>query len=646
MKTFIACSAVMCTAFVAAKPGNPLGFPDYTQTVTAIFASPADAAAAQVSIAALPGGAARSFGTRWDDTNPRHMAKAAMLEEIGVKGSFYIVSRVDRLAAGKQDFRFAGIRDLIRRGHAIGNHTVSHPFVLDLSPETMFFQFLRCRIDLECDTDHSVISYVSPYGWYRGMWMDRRLKTLAAKMLPECGLWVTGDNPLADADVPDDILYPANRFSADDKNPNYNRFVAGLNAQMAIADKSPNSPRITLGTHSSCNAAGNAKQQEWLKKHCVRDDWVQLNDFEYGAYRYSALNGSAERTSADGVRAVFAVRRFDPAALGHAIPLSISFSRTPTGVECGGRQLERGANGTWTLPHDASRRTVGKVGLAGDDGTCEKMPGLTMKVAPDRASRKVTVMFRNGSGATLRDIYGVVHLPPEFADRRRTFRIPSVGPGVMIERVFDGGAAEKMVCPSGTEMYAASLDFSQGDARARMWAVASVDVPKVISPRDVVRWTGIVAADKVDDERLKAISAASGPLPRPGDGLKWCPLPPVPTDAWYNVTQHCHLMSKAEVAAATPAGAEVIALQFAARAGTKVEMLTNVKACDGKAVVFLNGVRLAIDGCRIALPVREGTNRIVAKVGVKDRKYTQSVHMAICEDGELCAPCAAVPFAE
>ena len=634
----------MMVAGAACFAGNPLGFPEYTQTVTATFATPADAAAAQAVIASLPGGAACSFGTRWDDTNPRHLAKAAMLEQIGVKGAFYIVSGTRRETP--QSFRVAGIRELVRRGHAIGNHTVSHPFVLDLSPEAIFAQFLRCRIDLECDTDHSVVSYASPYGWYRNRWLDSRIKSLAVKMLPECGLWVSGDNPLADAGVPDDLLYPANRFSADDKNPNYDKFQAGLKAQRTVAARSPRAPRITLGTHSWCDDAGNAKQQEWLKKHCVRDDWVQLNDYEYGAYRYSALNGSVARQSTTGKRAVFVVRRFDPAALGDGIPHSLSFSKELLGVECGGNPLARGANGTWTLPHDASRHTVAKVGLAGADGLCEKLPGLALKVVPDRAARKVTVTFRNGSAVALCDVYGVVHLPPEFSDRRRTFLIPSVDPGACVEREIEGGAAEKMVYPSGSELYAASLDFSQGDERARLWAVSTVEVAKKMTPHDVVRWTGIVAADMIDNGKLKTLSAEAGPLPPLGEGVKWLSLPANPSEAWSLVTPVGHSMSKVETAAATPSGAAVFALQFAADAGANVEMLTNIMVTDPKAVVFLNGAKLPVEGSRLRIPVRKGTNRIVARIGVKADRYTKSVQMAICENGELCTPCTPVPFAE
>ena len=634
----------MMVVGAACFAGNPLGFPEYTQTVTATFATPADAAAAQAVLASLPGGAACSFGTRWDDTNPRHLAKAAMLEQIGVKGAFYIVSGTRRETP--QSFRIAGIRELIRRGHAIGNHTVTHPFVLDLSPEAMFAQFLRCRIDLECDTDHSVVSYASPYGWYQNRWMDSRIKALAVKMLPECGLWVSGDNPIADAGVPDDLLYPANRFSADDKNPNYDRFQAGLKAQMAVAARSPRAPRITLGTHSWCDDAGNAKQQAWLKKHCVRDDWVQLNDYEYGAYRYSALNGSVARQAATENRAVFVVRRFDPAALGDGIPLSLSFSKEPSGVECGGKPLTRGANGTWTLPHDASRHTVAKVGLAGEDGMCEKLPGLALKVVPDLAARKVTVTFRNGSAVALHDVYGVVHLPPEFSDRRRTFLITSVDAGSSVERVIEGGAAEKMVYPSGSELYAASLDFSQGDERARLWAVSTVEVPKKMTPRDVVRWTGIVPAATIDDGKLMALSAETGPLSLLGDDVKWLSPPANPSGAWYLVTPGGRSMSKAETAAATPAGAAVFAFQFAADAGANVEMLTNIAVCDGKAAVFLNGAKLPVGRSRMRIPVRKGTNRIVARIGVKADKYTKAVQMAICENGELCTPCTPVLFPE
>ena len=56
------------------------------------------------------------------------------------------------------------------------------------------------------------------------------------------------------------------------------------------------------------------------------------------------------------------VRRFDPAALGDEISLSLRFSSQPVSVKCGDRELVKDGNGCWTLPHDASRACVSKVG--------------------------------------------------------------------------------------------------------------------------------------------------------------------------------------------------------------------------------------------------------------------------------------------
>ena len=63
-----------------------------------------------------------------------------------------------------------------------------------------------------------------------------------------------------------------------------------------------------------------------------------------------------------------------------------------------------------------------------------------------------------------------------------------------------------------------------------------------------------------------------------------------------------------------------------------------------KAAVFLNGAKLPVGRSRMRIPVRKGTNRIVARIGVKADKYTKAVQMAICENGELCTPCTPVPF--
>lgn len=618
---------------------DPLMFPTYDQALVAEFASAADAAAALSKMAPLPNGASRAFSTRWDDTTPAHIAKADMLERAGVKGGFYFVGNSDG------NFFEKGARELVARGHAVGNHTLNHPFMLELSDNRIFREVLENRIRIETVIDRSVVSYVSPYGWYGRDTTDDHHRTKAVEMIVETGHWVSDDNPLPEAGVPNDIWYPANRFAADDRNPTWELFEKGLKAQMKIADGNPLAPRIVLGTHSWCDAAGLARQEKWLRENCLRPDWIQLNDYEYGAYRYSFLNGAVRKVSANGSRATFAVTRFDPSALGHLIPLSLKFSREPVRITCGGRALEKGANGTWTLPHDASRTTVRAVARADVAGVSAKIPGVVFTVAPDAARGVLRLVLKNGTDAALSDLYGVAHLPPEFLTRRRTFSVTSVKAGETLVKEISFGAVDHAAFAVDASLYAASVDFTQPAGRVRFWATAERPAPKtMLLPRDVARWTSPIDGARLDDATLAAISADRGPLPTQ-DGLVWH-TGTFREAAWYNVSIKNKVYSKSEQAlAATGKAVEAVALQFTAPETGEVKVLTNIAFTRG-AVIYLNGEKVPFAGKAFTLPAKPGLNRLVARVPLgKNVHYARALQIAV-HTKSLGSPIPCVPLPE
>ena len=636
-----AMAAVSCAGVAR---GNPLGFPEYSQTVEVTFASGEEAARAEMKISPLPDGAVRSFGTRWDDTYVKHLDKASMLERAGVKGAFYITAGQGKSDA-PESFRYAGICELVKRGHAIGNHSMTHPVLVNYSPEHIFEQILQTRIDLENDTDHAVTSYAAPFGWYGQRWLDASLQSVVVKMLVECGMWVSGDNPISHLEIPEDVWYPAHRFSANDRAPDHVRFLDGLKTQSAIADKSPLSPRITLGTHSWCDEKGNALQEKWIKENCVRPDWAQLNDYEYGAYRYSVINGAVSRMSVSGNKAVFSVRRFCPATLGDGIALSVAFSGNPLKAECNGMPLERGKSGTWRLPHDASRTTLSKIGIADETGKCGKFPGVEMQVLPDVTARKVRVVFANRTSGALDALYGTVHLPPEFKNRRRTFGIESIAAGKTEEIAFDFLEPEPAVFARGTAMYAASVDFSCGGLRNRIWATAKAwKKSSALLPADVAMVTKILPADKLDSKRLQEISAATGRLEPVAGGVEWMKRTKDDKKSCYAVDRHASQAERDAVAKSGVKMAYAIALQFKVREGAEAKLITNAKACRSSAELYLNGARIELPekGGDVNAVLRPGINRVVMKIPAVSTRNLMEVQLAACEKGLLCSPCECV----
>ena len=595
--------AVALSAAFTGGAKDPLSFPSYEQRVVATFADAATAASAEMSVAGLPDGAARAFATRWDDSTPRHVAKAAMLERAGVKGGFYLCGRED---APVPDWA----KDLVAHGHAVGNHTLNHPTMYALSLAEAYRQVLLERIRLETQLGVTVNSYVSPFGWGGRSWVDRETKKALLQSIVETGHWVSCDNPIPELGIPGGVWMAANRFSSGDKDPTREAFESGLKSMCAAADRSPEFPRIVLGTHSWCDEAGNALQEQLLREHCVRPDWVQLNDWDYGAYRYSALYADARKAGTQGAAATYALRRFEPVSLASAIPLSVRFSAEPVAVTCGGRALVRGKNGTWTLPHDADR--AAKPSAIVRDG----WKGVRLTLTPDEAARKVRLVLANGTDGELRRLSVTVLLPPGCADRRRTLETPSLGPGQSFAHEYalaprtaaDGGRFDFGFGPAP---FAAHADFDAAGGRVRIWATAisAGEKPAFVTPHEAARWTMLENASPAAAD-LAALSSATGPLPatlggRPvrweanGDG----------NAAWYNLTPQPGGRGK------LPCGTRVAVLDFRATGGAPVSLFTNAKSLDAKASVFLNGNALEPEVLQ-QVTARDGVNRLV--VGLDD----------------------------
>ena len=390
-------------------------FPSYRQSFEAMFATAEESAAAECAIAPLPGGAELAFGCRWDDSSPAHLAKAAMMGRAGVKGTFYV-------SANRTEFMESGILGkLMEGGHAIGNHTFSHPQLFELNPNAGFREIAENRVALETAVQRPVVSYVSPYGWGKNP-LDPQHRPALAESVVATGHFVTQDNPGSWGDEPPDAteFMPCWRFSANDSKPSRELFETGFREMLAKARETPDIPRFGLGTHSWCDEQGNALQETLLKEHCLNPDWAQLNDWEYGAYRYEAVHGGIRKVSVDGNRATFEATRFFPAFIGDTIPLSLRFSGAePISAKTAESDLAKGERGTWTLPHaKEAGRLHDRIERADADGLCPAFPGLRVMVEPDEETGRLNVRIENQTGRDLRCIHVAAAFPPKWTIRK------------------------------------------------------------------------------------------------------------------------------------------------------------------------------------------------------------------------------------
>ena len=605
-------------------------FPSYRQTFEATFATAEEAARAECAIAPLPGGAELAFGCRWDDSSPAHLAKAAMMGRVGVKGTFYI-------SASRTEFMESGIlQKLMEGGHAIGNHTWSHPQLFELNPNAGFREIAENRIALETAIQRPVISYVSPFGWGKNPLDPEHRPALAAAVVAT-GHFVTQDNPGTWGDAPSATdLMPCWRFSANDAKPSRELFEAGFREMLGKARGTPDIPRFGLGTHSWCDESGNALQEELLRELCLNPDWAQLNDWDYGAYRYEAAHGGVRKVSVRGATATFEATRFLPAFTGAVLPLSLVFSGAePVAVGTSEGDLARGERGTWALPHATEAgRLHDRIARADADGLCAAFPGLRVAVEPDEAAGRLRVRVENRTGRALRRIRAVAAFPPKWTARSAIADVDALPGGETWEASFEMGRIARPDYAFGAAYYPVSVDFAEGEGLYRVWAektMPRVEVPPA-APVHAARIWGPADATALEGADWAAASIAGASLP---DEENWhAPEADDPDGLWCLVEKkrnakgpaNAHVRALAE----DPRQGRFVVYDFDAPEAGPVRLRTSVPATRRNVALWVNGERVPYSGSAPTIEARKGRNRIVLRADmVLGGSKTDALYLAV-----------------
>jgi hypothetical protein len=329
--------------------------------------------------------------------------------------------------------------------------------------------------------------------------------------------------------------------------------------------------------------------------------------------------------------------------LGDEIALSLKFSVEPESVSCDGRKLVKDSKGYWVLPHNDSRMCVRKVAIASDSGSADELPEIAMKIEPNRKTSKVKVCISNKSTNTFVRLYGVVHLPPEFAVRRRMFEVESLAANSTVEKEFPFGEKEKEVIPVNRQLFVASIDYTVQGIRNRLWGKTETEAP-VARPyvKDAAMRTDIVSSNELDDEILKKISAQVGVLGNISDNVQWKYPCKSETDAWYNISvgigrkideNHKMLIDSGKASVA-------VVYQFEST-GDVATVFTDKNRLDA---FFINGKKISVKKSPFKIPVAKGVNRIVMRVDVTNNRFAKYIQLAVCNSKHLGDPCNGVLF--
>lgn len=463
----VAC-AVSFVSQTAAAGEDPYGFPRTVRKLTVRFGTEEDARAAQVSAAGLYGRAPMAFSVRWDDTNERHPKKAEMMNRAGVKGTFYLVNWL-------HDSPAFIARELKRRGHDVGNHTLSHPRLPQVSPNRAFREIVLNRMVVETNSAQAVTAYVAPFGWGDSKTSSPDHVALIRRIVSESGHFVTCDR--AWPALPDGVraypVYPARWFMSDDRSPKAELFRREFSNAVAEVSAAARPGRVAFAMHAWCDDDGDAVQEACLGEVvAAHPDYWYAADAAYGSYCYQRDYVRFRKVRTDGRLAVWEVDGFRAAQLGSAQPLSLVFAASAEAAEVDGRPLVRGPAGTWDLQPDGKPLCV--IGRADSNGTHAAHPGLSVRMSLDADAQVATVEIANGGAETLENGWAVLLASPEHPDAGRIpLAVGTLRPGVRFVRRLDLGRRDDRALRAGERPLAVmSFDFSVSDGPCRLWQMA------------------------------------------------------------------------------------------------------------------------------------------------------------------------------
>ena len=399
------------------QPENPLGFPEYLQTITVKYASAEAAEKAKLTFPLLPEEQEIAFSTRWDDVNYRHLKMAQLLKKHGMKGTFFLT-----LPDAKY-YRNIGEK-LLENGCAIGSHTISHPSLSTLIPNEAFRQMMLIRPELESNLNTCVVAFVLP-GCALGSRIENQTALTVGQTIQRCGylsnpeFWNNNEKRYG---LKPGTCSATNLFDANDRNPTMERFEKGLKRQLERVKKDPSNPHITLGLHTWQNDKGFEELDRIFTKYGHNPKWWYCTENEYAAYRYQALHSRIVSADRKGESVTYTIRRITPHHLGSEIPLSLKFSEAPLSVQASER-LSPVRKDLYKLPHDADRRIPQYIELIKNPSNqplntaifdSRKFPGLSVGLHWDESRQQLQGFILNRSRVPLRQIQKTIYFPMQW----------------------------------------------------------------------------------------------------------------------------------------------------------------------------------------------------------------------------------------
>ena len=455
---------------------DPLSVPlecpaeEYEQEVTLTFATEAAARTARVRVEPLYDGYEWAVSSRWDDNNPADEELRDVLTRHGHRGTFYLNSLWRDWSEVTPTVDSAFGRNLLRGGHSLGGHSLTHPLLSYCNRNRIFEETAGVRMVWEAAADTPVVSYAFSYCNFTNPQEGDVVHAAIARALERGGFYHVASEPQFEQVRTALMLSPIMPADGQEIDPH---------VEVALASESfkEEHPNLTYSMHAWYRTPEAwAKFEGQLDKYGHRPNWWYCNQNEYGAYRYQFRRSRLAAPAHDGRTLRLRLTRPVLLDLNDAIPLTFVVEGVPreavTAATCPTAQcrLAERADGPFRfhLLHDREQALPEKIGLirpntsnrqVPDEGDEDAdFPGLRALLS--EADGRLRLTLENGTAEPLTDLRVTYRLPPAYEPGVVRHRLDGCSAGARrTDRLMPTLARDDYKHRGGSVFFAAQVDY-------------------------------------------------------------------------------------------------------------------------------------------------------------------------------------------
>ncbi|MBK1877201.1 polysaccharide deacetylase family protein [Pelagicoccus mobilis] len=519
----------LCGGVWADEPlGSQYLFPKYAQEVAVEYAKKADAVNASIELTPLYQGKVRAISCRWDDNSYSNMPVRELLDEYGVKATWYLNSNSIFYLNGS-DYRPTA-KGLLENGHSIGGHGYNHPYIGYTNRNRMFREMAEVRIEWESELDIGLNSYAFSFVNFKNVLEGPLNQQDIIRCLERAGFYHSATFKHFDDQQPSDLLLsiimpPENQTFEDFKKAvDWAMSDPLLMERFLCVSHSMHAWYGTPAVHYGLDEL--RKRVEYLNS--FQNNW-QCNQNEYAAYRYQALHTTFEKRKRKGKKVTFSLDRPEVSYLNDDIPLTLELEGVSTEgivsvtVEGQNYEVYESFDGRVLvdLPHGAGRAMPLRVGHIDNEGNVSDLaeavsdadfPNTKALLSFD--GKSLRLQFDASKNGSLSDVKIAYRLPLAWEEGLEIRDVAELDDGRFDLSWKPGlrvGANKYM---GGKHYFVAQIDFKKDGAPSRLFATCSWEQSFSESyPRDHFLVVGPFDTRQLDIEGLGQAVGETGGRP-------------------------------------------------------------------------------------------------------------------------------------